>query len=124
MPTTEKVWTIPFKIVYGLRHPSEHLQDLVQDYFGVKCDAEHFFKKLTVHKLDSKGTATLGYFPSTITREGDLKLNSQKNFTKFERFAYDALPHNITPDLQKIIRASDDDESYVEIVEELKELDE
>ncbi len=109
------IWTIPFKTVYGFRHPSEHLQDLIQEYFNVKIDTEHFFKKLVVHKLDKDNKSSIWYFPSTITREGELKLNTDKDIEQYDWFSYDNLPDNITSDLRKIIIASSQDQTYIEL---------
>lgn len=110
-------WTIPFKTVYGLRHPSEHIQALVKDYFSVEINAEHFFMKTLVHKLNKENKATLWYFPSTITREGELKLNKDKNIEQYDWFSYDELPENMTSDLKEIIKTSSQDQHYLELQE-------
>ena len=109
------MWTLPFKQVFGFRHPSEHLQDLVKEWFDVEVDKEYFIKELLVHKLDEDKNASLGYFPGTIKREGEMCLRKAGNIKKHEWFAFDALPENITDDLRKIMDAHARGMKYVQL---------
>ena len=112
---TGTVWTLPFRQVYGFRHPTEHLQDLAKEYFDIEINRDHFMKELLVHKLDEDEKVSLGFFPSTITREGKIRLNKSNTFKKFDRFAYDALPQNITDDLKNIVVAHAGGQKYIEL---------
>ncbi|NOZ43756.1 MAG: hypothetical protein GXP45_01050 [bacterium] len=90
----------------------------MKDYFNIQIDPEHFFKKLLVYKIDQAQKSSLGYFPSVINREGELKMNPEKNIKQYDRFAHDELPSNITIDLKKIIEASYKDLKYLEILKD------
>jgi len=112
---TGTVWTLPFRQVYGFRHPTEHLKDLTKELFDIEINRDHLIKKLIVHKLSEDADVSIGFFPSTITREWKIRLNKFNIFKKFERFSYDELPQNITDDLRKIIIAHNNNQKYIEL---------
>jgi len=52
---TGSVWTIPFRQVYGFRHPSEHIEDLLQDLLSISVPSAYFLRELIVHKTNTDG---------------------------------------------------------------------